>query len=585
MQGRTSTRRAILALSAIAAMIGCDIEKGGRHQSGGEAASGGRWSPSPPATVRGVPLEAVRGALQQRLAAAAPDGIDADQWRHVHQLYASYQGSPLWIDSDGLEKDRGAALMHALLDATSDGLRLDAYPIGQIARALDSLRASKTATPELLADLDVQLSTAFAALGEDLLTGQVNPKSVSQDWHIDPKEERVDSALVRALATEPLDRSIAAMRPQDPEYEQLRTMLVRFRETAAHPWTTVPAGDALKPGQRGDAARLAALRQRLAQEGIAVDSAPAPTGGQPTGGGASASSAGAIYDHALAAGVAQFQARHAIGVDSILGKETVDAMNVPASFRLGQIAANLERYRWMPRALGDRYVIVNVPAFQLRAFDGGKTVIDMKVIVGADYEDRKTPVFSDTMTTVVFRPYWNVTDDIADKEIWPKANADPSYLERNDYETFNEGGKTRIRQRPGPENSLGLVKFLFPNDYNIYLHDTPHDELFDKDVRAFSHGCIRLEKPEALAQWVLGWSADSVQRAMQQGPDNKSVKVPGTIAVYIAYFTAFVRDGRLMFGNDLYARDNELVPAVAAGARPSQEAVRATDALRKYLEK
>nr|MBA3672465.1 L,D-transpeptidase family protein [Gemmatimonadaceae bacterium] len=277
----------------------------------------------------------------------------------------------------------------------------------------------------------------------------------------------------------------------------------------------------------------------------------------------------------------QFQARHGIVVDKRLSEETIKSLNVSATYRLGQIAANLERYRWMPRDLGDRYVYVNVPSFQLVAYDSGEKSLEMKVIVGQEFEDKATPVFSDSMETVVFRPYWNVTPDIQAKEIAPKVAADPSYLERENMEYYQDGGTTRVRQKPGPKNALGFVKFLFPNNFNIYLHDTPNHDLFNKDVRAFSHGCIRVEHPAQLAQWVLGWEADRVQQMMDGGGDNKSVKVPKKIPVYIAYGTAFVRDGQLFFANDLYHRDDKLVMASANGALPSAAAIEALAALKR----
>jgi murein L,D-transpeptidase YcbB/YkuD len=168
------------------------------------------------------------------------------------------------------------------------------------------------------------------------------------------------------------------------------------------------------------------------------------------------------------------------------------------------------------------------------------------------------------METVVFRPYWNITPDIQRKEIAPKAASDGGYLERNNMEYYKDGGETRIRQRPGGKNSLGLVKFLFPNNFNIYLHDTPAKTLFQQTNRAASHGCIRLEKPAELAQWVLGWDAGQVEGAMNGSTDNKSVRVPKKIPVYIVYFTTYVRDGRLYFGDDVYGRDDALVKQVAS---------------------
>jgi murein L,D-transpeptidase YcbB/YkuD len=363
-----------------------------------------------------------------------------------------------------------------------------------------------------------------------------------------------------------MDKAITAMRPADDDYTGLTKWLGQFRKAVANGgWPTIPEGKSVKPGEADKPARLTALRARLAAEGIEV---PADSGARSS----------AVYSRALAAGVATFQARHGIVVDSMLGPETLKSLNLPATYRLGQITANLERFRWLPRSFGSRYVYVNVPAFHLEAFDSSKKVLDMKVIVGQDYEDKATPVFADSMEFVVFRPYWNVPPTIAAKEIFPKGEG---YLASNDMETYSEGGETRIRQRPGPKNALGLVKFLFPNDFNIYFHDTPNDELFNKDVRAFSHGCIRLEHPDQMAEYVLGWPIDKVQEAMNSGPNNRQIKLPKKIPVYIVYATTYVKDGQLYFGNDLYDRDAELVQAVAPAAMPSPQVVQAVQALRR----
>jgi murein L,D-transpeptidase YcbB/YkuD len=188
------------------------------------------------------------------------------------------------------------------------------------------------------------------------------------------------------------------------------------------------------------------------------------------------------------------------------------------------------------------------------------------------------------MEYVVFRPYWLVTPDIAEKELFPKFGSDPGALAAGNYEIYQAQGQRRIRQKPGPKNSLGLIKFMFPNDFNIYLHDTPNDELFREDVRAFSHGCIRLEKPEALAQAVLGWDQARVQQAMNSGPDDHRVNLPKKIPVYIGYFTTYMRNGRLFFGNDLYKRDDDLIREVAAGAVPQDpQLVSALESLRRYV--
>jgi murein L,D-transpeptidase YcbB/YkuD len=269
-------------------------------------------------------------------------------------------------------------------------MRMDAYPVAALARALVAIQNTRTPTAQQLAETDILLTASFAALGEDYLTGQVDPKSVAQSWHIDPQEENVDSALVRSLRNAALDKSIAAMRPQDADYTALRKELDRFQQiTLNGGWPSVPRGESVKPGEAMSATRVAALRQRLAAEGIAIPEAPAAPAP------ANRKAQPSVYDRALAAAVAEFQARHSIVVDSMLGEETFDALNKPAAYRAAQIAANLERMRWMPRTLGARHVSVNVPAFRLEAFDNNQKVLEMKVIVGEEFEDKATPVFSD----------------------------------------------------------------------------------------------------------------------------------------------------------------------------------------------
>ena len=570
--------RTLCALVLGAAAAGCgmlDSKEPRRSESGGEIDRS--FEPAKIKSVKGVPIADVRAAVAKRLKEARPKPIGEAQWKHARKLYEEYGGYPIWLDGDGLRERRTKTLMTALLNADADALALDNYPLDELHRLLAELLKAKRPSAELLGNVDVALTATYVTLGRDLLTGQVDPSTVSQDWHIEATAAQVDSALGRFLRDTRFDVSITQMRPEYPEYKELQKQLTRYRQLIAKGgWDSVPEGKALKPGDSAPAERLTSLRDRLRVEGYDVGAA---------GDSAKAGAAGkAVYNHVLAAAVAQFQREHGIGVDSALGKETVKALNVPATYRLGQIAANMERYRWMPRSLGDKYVFVNVPSFQLRAYDNGKQVMEMKVIVGAEYEDKNTPVFADSMQYVVFRPYWNATDSIAAKELWPKAQADPTFLDRNNYEVVTEGGKERIRQKPGDKNALGLVKFMFPNSFSIYMHDTPEDQLFQKDVRAFSHGCIRLEKPEEMAQWVLGWTPEQVKAAMESGPDDRHVNLKEKVPVYIVYFTTFIRDGRLYFGNDLYGRDAPLVAAVKNGAQPTVSSIQAVRLLRQLAE-
>ncbi|MEO7084198.1 MAG: L,D-transpeptidase family protein [Gemmatimonadaceae bacterium] len=570
--GRSFALLCVAAVVTAGGLGGCKKPK----QANGEISR--NWVPAKADTVLGVPSAAVSAALQSRLAGGPPAPITADEWKHVGRLYTTFDHSLLWLDDKGARQPRVRALLLAVANADSDALRLDAYPLADLSKALKDIDDSGShPTAEQLANADVLLSAAFAALGENMLTGQFQPSALNQNWHINPLEERVDSALVLTLREDDLAAGLVRMRPQDPGYDSLRTALVAFREKVSHGgWAanSVPQGKILKRGDAAPQSRLDSLRARLRAEGFLNDSGA--TGGSASKGRSNRS----VYDASLAAAVAQFQAHHGIGVDSMLGKETVDAMNVPSQYRLAEIAANLERYRWMPRSLGSRYVLVNVPEFRLIAYDSAKQSLEMKVIVGQEYEDKATPVFSDSMEYLVFRPYWNVTPDIASKEIFPKMRADPNYLAANNMEVYSDHGRRAVRQLPGPKNSLGLVKFMFPNDFNIYLHDTPNGELFKKDVRAFSHGCIRVENPSALAQWALGWSAERVDSLMHGTTDNKTVKLQSKIPVYIVYFTTYVRDGQLYFGNDLYERDSKLVEQIESAATLSPETVQAQQALR-----
>lgn len=568
--------RAIIALMTLAVAVSCKGTHSG--QSDGEISQ--TWTPNGDAAALNIPKAEITAAIQTQIAGKAPVPLSKDTWEHAQRLYKNYNNAPLWLTADGLDKTRAGALMLAIADGETDGLRLQDYPLSALGAAIDTVSNTKTPTAQQLANVDVMLTAGYVALGEGLMTGQIDPRSVNQAWHITGKEEKVDSALFRSIRADQLDKAIALMRPRDEGYDSLRVQLAKYRVLAQKGLTPVPDGKLLKVGQSDSPARIAALKARLAEEGFFTDTAaaaPAPTDSAS----ATTKAPAAVFTKALSSAVGKFQSHHGIPVDSSLGTETVNAMNVPASYRAAQIAANLERYRWMPRALGERYVMVNVPAFKVAAYDSGKQVLEMKVIVGQEYEGKATPVFADTMQYVVFRPYWNVTPGIQAKEF---GNKDAATLEAQGFEYYQEGGNTRIRQKPGEKNALGLVKFLFPNDFNIYLHDTPNDELFKKDIRAFSHGCIRLEKPDSMAQFVLGWDMEKIHQAMNSGPNNVTITLKKPIPVFITYFTSYVTDGELFFGNDLYKRDGTLTDSMEPGAIPPEDAQRATRALHQIAE-
>jgi murein L,D-transpeptidase YcbB/YkuD len=481
-----------------------------------------KYDPQRVSEIAGVSAEMVQAAIIARIDSANPPSwVTPERWKKVRALYAHYSDAPLWIQSGGV-KDRATALLAALDSAPTHALKTDRYPLDSIHRVVDAQKIDSGAKAADIANADVALTAAYVGYASDMLVGQVDPRTVSQSWYIPARPAAVDSALVHTLEDSSMSLGLEAMAPQDSEYAVLRKDYVLYRGFAAQGgWPETYQG-----------VSKAELRSRLEAEGYVISG------------------------DSVVSALKRWQERHDLAPDGKIGKATFAALNVTADERVEQIATNLERHRWLPRALGQRYVYVNVPSFRLDAYDSGQRALSMRVIVGADYKEKSTPVFSDVMRTVVFRPYWRPTKDIITKEILPKIKTDTTFLRRNDMEWATESGTRVLRQRPGPRNSLGLVKFLFPNDYNIYLHDTNEKSLFGKSVRAESHGCIRVQHPDSLAEFVLGWTADSVTAAMQAGKDNRAVTLPQKLPVYIVYFTAYARDGDLHFANDVYKRDS-----------------------------
>jgi murein L,D-transpeptidase YcbB/YkuD len=551
---RLLARSAVLALALTAALDGCS---GLRRRA--------RYKPGAAAKVLNVQMADIAPAIAARVdSGPRPDWVTKDRWTRVASLYKSYGDAPLWLEEGGA-KERATALLDAIRHAPEHGLDTSSYPLAALQAVVDAKRMTDTASARTIADADVLLTSAYVAYASDMLIGQVDPKEVSQSWFTGSGVAERDSSVVHALEESDMAQALAAMAPQDPDYAALKNAYARYREIAASGgWPAVTQN-------MPDSALLAAVHARHLPEmaDSTRDSSDVRAALDSVGDAASARRAARSP---LAAELVRFQQHHQLPATGRLDKGTLAALDIPADQRARQIAANMERHRWLPRTLGSRYIYVNVPSFRLDAYDSGQKQLSMKVVVGSEYQGRTTPTFSDSMEMVVFRPYWNITPDIQRLEVEPKAASDPNYLASQNMEYYKDGGVARIRQKPGPKNSLGLVKFLFPNDFNIYLHDTPAKALFAQDDRAASHGCIRLEKPAELAQWALGWDAARVQDAMNNGPDNHTVRLPQKIPVYIVYFTAYVRDGELVFADDLYGRDDALERRIAAPAASTAQA-------------
>ena len=495
--------------------------------------------------------EPVAAALQARLA-ATDASLYAPQL--LRALYAPRAYRPLWT---GERADEARA---ALASAAAHGLNAANYHRS----AIEALGAD--ATSDELAARDLLISDGLLLLGSHLRSGRMEPGTLT------PRREflALDADLPARLAGSAsaaafLDGLVSPL----AGYARLQSALAQYRQLAdAGGWPSLPDGPTLRVGDRGQA--VVALRERLGREGM-----DGPVGAD-----------GELFDAPLEAAVRRFQARHGLDVDGAVGRQTRLALDTPAAARVGQIVANLERRRWLGEAPGRRQVRVNVPAFTLEAIEGPEVVLRMRVIVGRPY--RPTPEFADRIRYLVLNPYWEVPPKLAAQDKLPLIRRDPGYLAREHIRVLQGWGEQareldpaqidwwrvktplpfRLRQDPGPWNALGRIKFMFPNVHDVYLHDTPARELFAHAERGFSSGCIRVEQPLALADWLLAddpqWSPQALRAAIDSG-QTRTVNLRQPVPVYLLYWTAWVgSDGAVQFRRDIYERDAPLAAALAA---------------------
>ncbi len=524
----------------------------------------------------------------------------------VHNFYEQRGFDPAFVDVSTEQQNVRAALTE-LCAAEEHGLNRADYLTEALQQSIEQAFAedapSDSVRTRRLAALDVALASTLLDYTSDVITGRVNPTDFGDSWQtpvhtIDPAR-----MLAQAVADDSLGSISERVSSTHPEYAALREELSRYRSIASQGgWATVSQGEALTEGATGE--RVEAVVRRLAASGdldstMLVDSQAlndTTTLSETTTADDSRSPSDSTleYDERIAEAVRSFQQRHGLETDGVVGESVIQAMNVPADERARQIELNLERWRWIPAQLGGRYIYVNIPAFELHAFEDGTEQMSMAVVVGEEYDDQATPVFSDTMEYVVFNPYWNIPQSIAEEEILPNAREDDGYLEQNRYEIATswsedaevvpptpenldmvESGRYRLRQQPGPQNALGRIKFMFPNEFNIYLHDTPEDYLFERAQRAYSHGCIRVERPVELGDFVFTsdeWDADDIRSAIDSG-ERQIQNLQSPLPVYILYWTAFVdAEGRMNFREDLYGSDDELDEALRQSA-PGESAV------------
>lgn len=486
----------------------------------------------------------------------------------IQQVYAAREYAPLWLD--GSRPTAQAQAVADILSAAADeGLSPTDYDAVRIAESTERLRAGAAGSASELALYDVGLTAATMRYADDSFQGAVDPeraglKLTFKTDPFDPIQTVADVATGDAAAT------LQALAPPYPSYRYLKDALLGMRHLAAQPdLPTAPQLPKLRPGDAH--AQLPELRRFLTMTGDLPADTPAPA--DPT-----------HYDDTLAQAVARFQRRHGLEEDSVIGPGTLRELRVPLSQRVVQLRLALERLRWLPRQIAGRTIIVNLPEFRMRAFDGDAAhpALTMNVVVGSAAHKTETPLLSAEMRYVIFRPRWNVPDSIIQKEMIPAIKRNPAYLQRQNLELISSDGsvlepteeniallgarEARLRQRAGNRNALGLVKFEMPNRQSIYFHDTPSKALFQRARRDFSHGCIRVADPVALAEFALadvdGWNRARIENAMRNNdPKRRHVRVAlqSPITVYLIYSTAAASEtGEVAFLGDIYGHDAKL---------------------------
>ncbi len=514
------------------------------------------------------------------IAAERAESLPAD----VLEFYRKMRFQPAWTGSSTAFESANQVLM-TLAVATRHGLNPVDYDVSQITRRF----AMASGDPGSLSELDIQLTRSVLRYSRDLHDGRFRPVEVHPDWEIEQGNFDAVRHLLHALRSDSLEEYLFTLAPPSADYQRLLVALQQYRRIYAEGgWPSVPDGPKLESGSVDG--RVLPLRKRLQISGeLQEDRAEGPDqteshsviGDLANPADTSSALRAMTFDARLGEAVQRFQARHGLEPDGVVGRKTLEALNITAHERVAQIKATLERSRWLPRDLGAEHVLVNIPAFRLNLVRNGQSIATMRVIVGR--RSRPSPVLSGTFSQMVFNPYWNVPPKLAREDIIPKLASEPDFLQTQGFRVLSDWSANateispdsidwdafqgrrfpyKLRQDPGPKNALGRVKFLFPNRHAVYLHDTPGRNLFEKSQRAFSSGCIRVENPLELARFLMAgqrhWSDDRIEQSMAAGK-NQWVRLDRPVPIYVVYLTVWTDAfGNTHFVDDIYGRDQLL---------------------------
>ncbi len=502
----------------------------------------------------------------------------------LSRFYEARDFRPAWI-AGGVPLPQAQCFIEAIQESEDEGLTPSDYHLASISSLRAEMLRNKSTSvwldAERLVDFDLLLTDAFLTYGSHLVYGRVNPRRVYSDWLVGRRKVDLVQVLQEALDSNHIENTLEELPSQNPAYLRLRQALKLYRGIAGtSDWPTVPRGPDMQKGSRGS--RAVALRARLIASGDLERFKGNQIG---------------LFDDAVEQAVRRFQKRHGLMADGIVGLVTLEALNVPIQERLEHIKLNMERWHWAENYFGKRCILVNTVSFELNVIEDDRTVMTTRAVIGRP--DRPTPVCTSRITHLQLNPYWHVPLSIATEDILPKVQEDWDYLTSNNIRVFEvHGGKAlevdpaivdwsmlsttnfgyKLRQEPGPLNALGSVKFIFSNRFGVYIHDTPARGLFQKTQRDFSSGCIRIEDPVDLAEYLLKgdhrWTRQRILAAINEQV-NRVVRLPQPIPVHLVYWTAWVNDdGIIQFRNDIYGRDKALAQALdAETSTPSRSLV------------
>lgn len=506
----------------------------------------------------GISWDTQSSRYLQQLLKSNPEHLPELNEPAIEVFYRARKYKPLWSNTKG-RLNRAYDLLHVIIHVEDEGLDPSDYYLEKIIKYWDSK------VPEESIRLDLLLTAALYRYSNHVYSGRFNPRELNVDWHIQNRPLNIRRLFADVASKKSIAQLLNKLPPQHSGYQLLKKELQRFHDLEQQGgWQRFEPGPTLEPGVQHK--QVVQLRQRLEISGDLDESTLHNMD---------------IFDRGLAEALKRYQARHGLAADGRIGPQTRKALNITVAEKIRQIRINMERWRWLQRKLGKRYLMVNMTGFELYIMENGSAVLTMPVIIGKAY--RSTPSFSGLISTMEYNPYWTIPTNIAVEDFIPRQINDPSSLAKKSIRLYRGWGENAreidpqtvnwkrldknhfpywLRQDPGPKNALGRIKFLFSNPYEIYLHGTPDKHLFNRVVRTFSAGCIRVKDPVRLAAYLLNDGSQRMEEEVLANihlGTNQSITLPIAVPIYLVYWTAWVdRDGRMNFRHDIYGRDTRL---------------------------